>query len=120
LPNGHKKILIIKLKNRIMEKDHSVTDFNIGINVVLRKEKIRQDHQDLLDRRTFGPRASRLPQGLDEKVERYPSDFMFTLSRDEIMGISQTVISSKIKFSKNVRAFTEKGVACFRLTTTDN
>ena len=26
-------VLIMKLKNRIMEKDHSVTGFNIGTNV---------------------------------------------------------------------------------------
>ena len=26
-------VLFMKLKNRIMEKDHSVTDFNIGTNI---------------------------------------------------------------------------------------
>ena len=36
---------------------------------------------------------------------------MFTLTRDEIMRISQIVTSSKIKYSKNVSAFTEQGVA---------
>ncbi len=39
---------------------------------------------------------------------------MLTLTRDEIMRISQIVISSgheTIKFSKNVMAFTEQGVA---------
>ena len=54
-----------------------------------------------------------LNQAVSRNIERFPSDFMFTLSRDEIMGISQIVISSKIKFSKNVRAFTEQGVAMF-------
>ena len=36
---------------------------------------------------------------------------MFSLSRTEIEMISQIVTSSKIKFSKSVRAFTEQGVA---------
>jgi hypothetical protein len=34
---------------------------------------------------------------------------MFELTREEIMRISQFVISSKIKYSKRVRAFTEHG-----------
>ena len=36
---------------------------------------------------------------------------MFTLTREEIMRISQIVTSSNIKFSKRVRVFTEQGVA---------
>ncbi|MCP4627414.1 MAG: ORF6N domain-containing protein [bacterium] len=41
----------------------------------------------------------------------FPNDFMFPLSRDEIVRISQIVTSAKIKFSKRVRAFSEQGVA---------
>jgi len=36
---------------------------------------------------------------------------MFELTREEIMRISQFVISSELKFSKNVFAFTQEGVA---------
>lgn len=36
---------------------------------------------------------------------------MFELTREEIMGMSQSVISSELKFSKNVFAFTQEGVA---------
>ena len=36
---------------------------------------------------------------------------MFELIRDEIAGISQSVTSSNLKFSKRVTAFTEQGVA---------
>ena len=39
-------------------------------------------------------------------ANRFPEDFMFVLTRDEIMRISQTVTSSKIKYSKQVHAFT--------------
>jgi len=36
---------------------------------------------------------------------------MFELTREEITGISQTVTSSNLKFSKRVSVFTEQGVA---------
>jgi hypothetical protein len=36
-----------------------------------------------------------------------------SLTREEIMRISQIVTSSEIKFSKSVRCFTEQGVAMF-------
>jgi hypothetical protein len=50
-----------------------------------------------------------LNQAVSRNLERFPCDFMFELSRDEITGISQFVISSNIKYSKRVRAFTEHG-----------
>jgi hypothetical protein len=50
-----------------------------------------------------------LNQAVKRNVERFPADFMFALSRDEILSISQIVTS--LKFSKNVNAFTEQGVA---------
>jgi len=37
-------------------------------------------------------------------LERFPPDFMFELTRDEIAGISQFVTSSSLKFSKRVTA----------------
>jgi hypothetical protein len=37
--------------------------------------------------------------------------FLFALSREEILNLSQFVISSKMKHSPNVFAFTEQGVA---------
>ena len=52
-----------------------------------------------------------LNQAVTRNIERFPEDFMFSLTREEIMGISQIVISSGIKFSKSVRCFTEQGVA---------
>jgi len=53
-----------------------------------------------------------LNQAVTRNLRRFPDDFMFELTREEIMKISQTVISSAdLKFSKRVRAFTEQGVA---------
>ncbi len=52
-----------------------------------------------------------LNQSVRRNLDRFPSDFMFELTRDEIVGISQFVTSSKVKYSKRVTAFTEQGVA---------
>lgn len=53
-----------------------------------------------------------LNQAVKRNRERVPPDFMFPLTREEIMGISQSVISSEsLKYSRNVAAFTEHGIA---------
>lgn len=44
-------------------------------------------------------------------VALIPLFSMFSLTREEIMRISQNVISSRIKYAKRVLAFTEQGVA---------
>jgi hypothetical protein len=43
-----------------------------------------------------------LNQAVQRNIKRFPEDFMFALTRDEIMRISQTVTSSDIKYSKRV------------------
>jgi len=55
-----------------------------------------------------------LNQAVKRNIERFPADFMFSLTREEILRISQIVISSgraTLKYSKNVNAFTEQGIA---------
>jgi hypothetical protein len=53
-----------------------------------------------------------LNQAVKRNIDRFPEDFMFALTRAEVLRISQIVISSPdIKFSKSVYAFTEQGVA---------
>jgi hypothetical protein len=53
-----------------------------------------------------------LNQAVKRNANRFPEDFMFRLSRQEIARISQSVTSlSGLKFSKQVHAFTEEGVA---------
>jgi hypothetical protein len=60
--------------------------------------------------RIYGVETRALNQALKRNQERFPEDFAFELTREEILGISQTVISlHKLKFSKQVRAFTEHG-----------
>src|SRR6266403_1246609 len=58
----------------------------------------------------YGVETRALNQALKRNQERFPEDFAFELTREEILGISQTVISMhNLKFSKQVRAFTEHG-----------
>jgi hypothetical protein len=59
----------------------------------------------------YGVETRVLNQAVSRNIGRFPEDFMFTLTRDEILMISQIVTSSTIKFSKRVRVFTEQGVA---------
>lgn len=59
----------------------------------------------------YGVETRVLNQAVRRNITRFPEDFMFSLTRQEIMNISQFVISSKIKHAPNVFAFTEQGVA---------
>jgi len=59
----------------------------------------------------YGVETRVLNQAVTRNTDRFPNDFIFPLSRDEIERRSQIVTSSKIKFSKRVRAFSEQGVA---------
>lgn len=52
-----------------------------------------------------------LNQAVRRNIKRFPSDFMFSLIREEIRNLSQFVISPKIKHAPNVFAFTQNGVA---------
>jgi hypothetical protein len=58
-----------------------------------------------------------LNQAVKRNRERFPKDFMFSLTRNEILRMSQIVTSSgqylnqNIKYYKNINAFTENGVA---------
>ena len=75
--------------------------------------RVLRDTRVILDTdlaKIYGVETRALNQALKRNQERFPEDFAFELTRDEILGISQTVISlQKLKFSKQVRAFTEFG-----------
>jgi hypothetical protein len=57
----------------------------------------------------YGVETRVLMQAVRRNRERFPSDFMFELTRVEIGRISQIVTS--LKYSKTAFAFTEQGVA---------
>src|SRR4051812_30085074 len=53
-----------------------------------------------------------LNRAVRRNIERFPTDFMLKLWREESASISQFVTSSaSLKYSKSVFAFTEQGVA---------
>jgi hypothetical protein len=77
----------------------------------IREQKVMLDRDLAM---LYGVPTFVLNQAVKRNIERFPADFMFSLSREEILGISQFVISSgqaSLKYSKNVNAFTENGVA---------
>lgn len=77
--------------------------------LLLRGQKVMLD-RDLAALYEVETRA--LNQAVKRNADRFPADFMFELTRDEVMRISQSVTSSAgLKFSKKVYAFTEQGVA---------
>jgi hypothetical protein len=91
----------------------------IPIDIIENKIYLIRGQKVMLDRdlaELYGVKTQVLNQAVKRNFSRFPSDFMFSLTRQEIMRISQIVISSKkadrtMKFSKNVNVFTEHGVA---------
>jgi len=86
----------------------------IPLEIVEQKILLIRGHRVLLDRdlaRLYEVETRALNQAVKRNSERFPDDFIMILSREEIMRISQSVISSDIKYSKSVMAFTEEGVA---------
>ena len=82
--------------------------------VIERKIYLIRGHKVMLDRdlaELYGVETRVLNQAVRRNINRFPSDFMFSLSREEIMNLSQIVISSRIKHAPNVFVFTEQGVA---------
>jgi hypothetical protein len=62
----------------------------------------------MLDRdlaQLYGVETRVLNQAIRRNIDRFPADFMFTLTRDEIMRISQIVISSDQNQNASESAF---------------
>ncbi len=57
----------------------------------------------------YGVETKVLNQAVKRNHKRFPADFMFSLTRKEILRMSQIVTS--LKYSKNINVFTEQGVA---------
>jgi len=93
----NRKVLVAKVERRIL---------------LIRGQKVMLD-RDLAVLYEVETRV--LNQAVRRNRERFPEDFMFYLTREEIRRISQSVTSSSsyevLKFSKSVAAFTEHGVA---------
>ena len=84
----------------------------ISHEAIVRKIYLIRGKKVMLDRdlaELYQVKTRVLNQAVKRNLGRFPQDFMFNLTRQEIGRISQFVIS--LKFSKNVFAFTEQGVA---------
>ena len=71
-------------------------------------------HRVMLDRdlaSLYGVETRVLNQAVRRNLDRFPDDFLFSLTRPEVRNISQIVICSTLKHARNVFAFTEQGVA---------
>jgi hypothetical protein len=75
---------------------------------LIRGQKVVLD-RDLAELYEVETRA--LNQAVKRNADRFPEDFMFALTREEIRNLSQFVISSGFKHAPRVLAFTEQGVA---------
>jgi hypothetical protein len=75
---------------------------------LIRGQKVVLD-RDLA--KLYGVETRVLNQAVRRNRGRFPDDFMFSLTREEIRNLSQIVISSGIKHAPNVFAFTDQGVA---------
>ncbi len=92
----------------VIEKDPiSAERLERSIHVIRgRSVMVDRDRAGLygIETRALNPAVARNP-------ERFPPDFMFRPTREEVMRRSQSVTSSTLKFSKSVFVFTEQGVA---------
>ena len=88
------------------------TEIDGVVNIVPLIRSIR-DVRVILDRdlaRLFGVETRALNQAVKRNQNRFPQDFVLVLAREEILRISQSVTSlRKLRFSRQVRAFTEHG-----------
>jgi hypothetical protein len=86
----------------------------IDVQVVQQKIFFIRGQKVMLDRdlaELYEVETRALNQAVKRNRDRFPVDFMFRLTRQEVMRLSQIVITSQIKFSPNVIVFTEQGVA---------
>jgi ORF6N domain len=81
---------------------------------VIRGQKVMLDY-DLAE--LYQVKTKRLNEQVGRNGKRFPGDFMFSLTKQEIMRMSQIATSSSgeklvnLKYHKNMHAFTEQGIA---------
>ena len=84
----------------------------LGTELAVRVHCVR-DQRVILDHdlaRVFGIEPRALNQSVKRSQDRFPEDFVFELTREEIQAISQSTTSGpKLKLPKQVRAFSARG-----------
>ena len=72
---------------------------HIPTEIIERKIYLIRNKKVMLDRdlaELYGVETRVLNQAVKRNIKRFPSDFLFSLSREEILRISQIVTSSKL------------------------
>jgi hypothetical protein len=73
-----------------------------------------RSHRVMLDRSlatSYGVETRVLNQAVRRNLERFPDDFIFSLTPQEVRNISQIATCSTLKYARHVFAFAEQGVA---------
>lgn len=101
-------------KDKLKKEVHQTRELTIPEEIIENKIFIIRGQRvmistHLADLYEVEPRV--LMQAVRRNINRFPEDFMFPLTREEIMNLSQIVTSSKIKHAPNIYAFTEQGIA---------
>lgn len=89
-------------------------DSLVPVELIEKRIYLIRGHKVMIDRELaelYGVETRILNQAVRRSMKRFPSYFMFSLTRRKIMNLSQIVISSRIKHAPNVFVFTEQGVA---------
>jgi len=85
-------------------------DTAVPVERITGKIYLTRGQKVMLDRELaelYGVETRVLNQAVRRNIKRFPSDFIFSLTREKIMNLSQQiVISSRIKHAPNVFVFT--------------
>jgi hypothetical protein len=92
-----------------------MSDKEISVEVLTMKILLVRGRKVMLDKdlaELYGVKTKELNQVVQRNLERFPSDFMYQLTREEVINLkSQIVTSSWGGVRKLPRVFTEQGVA---------
>ncbi len=99
-----------------MKKDQSLCISNI--NQIENFIYIIRNHRVMLDKdlaMLYGVKTKALKQSVKRNIERFPLDFMFELSKEELKNWRSQIVTSNSKIKMGIRrkpyVFTEQGVA---------
>ena len=82
------------------------TNTLVPIETIEQKILLIRGEKVMLDRdiaQLYGVETRALNQAVRRNMKRFPDDFMLSLNRDEIVNLSQIVISSNIKHAASSR-----------------
>lgn len=94
-------------------------DTTVPVERITSKIYLIRGQKVMLDRELaelYGVETRVLNQAVRRNIKRFPSGFMFSLTREEIMNLSQIVISSRIKHAPNVLFLPSRVLQCYQVS----